>query len=397
MTLIVSNTSILSIVGLSTMFILWTVITNISTKITMDRFQERYSFYAAQFMNILYVPFGFILLAYLGKKVPENAKKFPQWIYFYIAIFDSFGVLLNAIANENTPGELQTLLSQFTIPFSMLGSYFYLKKRYGYMAYIGAIVILGGISISAFTATSSSGSKFNPISCIIYASSFVFFAFSFVAKEWCFNHSPNARLGPKFTKLFRLSEDMEIPNASPYHLTTWVALWMVPITFAIYFIQCIPGFGSVDVSDLIPNLIGGAKCMVGISSYPDDTCYGTWMPLWMWLMVFSIGTFVSGVLAVMLTQKASALVQFISNSVTIPLSSLTYAFAPLMYPFTESVSLWNIASICVILIGLTIYTFGDKDIYRKIKRNKNDELENPFIPVPGAGAVINTRDNYYIS
>ena len=94
----------------------------------------------------------------------------------------------------------------------------------------------------------------------------------------------------------------------------------------------------------------------------------------------------------MLTRDGSALVQFVSQSVTIPLSALTYAFGPIMYPFTETVSIWNIASICVILFGLVVYAFGDPDVIDKRKRDKTDDMLDPFIPVPGSGYIIDTRE-----
>ena len=379
----------------------------------MYKFGERYSFFAAQFMNTLYVPLGMILIAILNfvslkknktKVVTKVHTKFPQIIYAYCGLLDSFGIILTAISNRKTPGELQTLFSQLTVPFSMCWSMLLLKKRYNYKAFLGSLIILGGIALSAFTHISHSNtleffnqnSPTNILHCATYASGFVFFSLSFVIKEWCFNHDPdsiiyvvtpaNNRIFKKFLKITGLIKIIGEPvsQASPYHLATYSGAWIILFSFIVYLFQLLPSFGNFTLSELFYNFIYGAKCLVGINTYQGDNCTNSWIPA----LLMTLAKFIDGILAVMLTKQASALVQFISQSLTVPLIALTYAFKPIMLTYTENISSWNIISIFIILFGLGVYANGDGDldthsiclkiqnIYKNICKSSTDELES---------------------
>lgn len=204
-----NSKNIFTILVICSGFIFSTTISSVAQKLSMYKFGERYSFFAAQFMNTLYVPLGMILIFILNfvslkknktKVVTKVHTKFPQIIYAYCGLLDSFGIILTAISNRKTPGELQTLFSQLTVPFSMCWSMLLLKKRYNYKAFLGSLIILGGIALSAFTHISHSNtleffnqnSPTNILHCATYASGFFFFSLSFVIKEWCFNHNPDS-------------------------------------------------------------------------------------------------------------------------------------------------------------------------------------------------------------
>ena len=123
---------------------------------------------------------------------------------------------------------------------------------------------------------------------------------------------------------------------------------------------------------------------MGINTYQSDNCTSSWIPA----LLMTLAKFIDGILAVMLTRQASALVQFISQSLTVPLIAFTYAFKPIMLTYTENVSSWNIVSIFIILFGLGVYANGDgdldthsiylkiQDIYKNICKNSTNEVES---------------------
>eukprot|EP01090_Pellita_catalonica_P023260 TRINITY_DN945_c0_g1_i1.p1 TRINITY_DN945_c0_g1~~TRINITY_DN945_c0_g1_i1.p1 ORF type:complete len:449 (-),score=34.02 TRINITY_DN945_c0_g1_i1:11-1315(-) len=336
------------LVTLVLFYVLTSCITNISFKLSINHFQTRYSFFVIQFMNILYVILGIAMLLVLycfSKKrrtrpsKPWTAIAMVQGVFFAIAILDSIGTLLQGIGNQYTPGQYQTLLNQLTIPITMVLSYYLLKARFSWWTILGATVIICGVLVTVIPS-SSSGTSSRWYSMLIYASATLFFSFSFIWKERLFK-----------TKSIKLQTE----TISPYDLTTYVAFYMVFVTFVLYPIQAVPGFGGLPLDNMLPNLRDGANCFLGRNSQPGDMCPDSWLPL----LLFSIFTFVSGVLAVVITAKGSAVLQFLANAAILPLTNLGFSFKFIMNSSVESFSTWSIIGLLVVLGGFTVYSISD--------------------------------------
>jgi drug/metabolite transporter (DMT)-like permease len=388
------NKNILVLI-LAISFVLSTVITNLAQKITMDLFNN-YGFYAIQFMNTLYVPLGFILLCIVNKGCSKKNQDFPHLLYFFLAWVDSLGVLLTGLTNSETPGETQVFLNQLNIIFSMIISYLILGKKYKWQSLAGGLIILGGIALLSVIGDKQNhkGSKYNSWSCVVYGIGCSLFSLSFVIKELFFRKDVNEIMPWYIRKITCLSKEKKIHTTSPYHLTTWVAVYMVPITFVLYFIKNlitkgINPFSKIGVNKFTSVLDDGAKCMVGINSNVSDTCYGTQVfgnefSLFTWLMIFSVGTFVAGVIAVLLTEKGSALIQYVSQSLTVPLGAFAYTNKSIMGPFTEEIkSVYSYIGFGILLAGLVLYVFGDPDLLEnreEDKKNKSEvTIESPLV------------------
>ena len=61
-----NSKNIFTILAICSGFIFSTTVSSVAQKLSMYKFGERYSFFAAQFMNTLYVPLGMILIAILN-------------------------------------------------------------------------------------------------------------------------------------------------------------------------------------------------------------------------------------------------------------------------------------------------------------------------------------------
>ena len=339
---------ILIILLIVTIYIITNAGNNISQKISILMFTEDYSFYVIQVMNIAYVIFGIVMVVSIHL-ISRNfftsvEKNFSKLQYLLIAVVDSFGILLQGIGNQFTPGILQTLLGQVIIPVSIILSIVMLKRKYSWISYLGALIVIGGIVISFIPDFSHKIKDLRWYSCIIYTAGVVFMALSFILKEKAFDN-----------------------GASPYLLTVFVAVLMVPITFLIFPIQSIPGFGGLPITDFPKILSKGVLCTGGTKADPNMTCENSWVPL----LLFCIFSFLSGVAAVVLTDKASAVVKTLSNGLTIPITTIGYSLKFIMGAYTEKFNIFNIVGIVIVLIGFITYSYGS---YRKSKETDYSQL-----------------------
>ena len=174
-------------------------------------------------------------------------------------------------------------------------------------------------------------------SCLIYTGGVVFMSLSFVLKERAFDK-----------------------GASPLLLTVGVSIFMVPITFLIFPIQAIPGFGGLPVSYFPKIFKNGGLCTVGINNVTSMDCHNAWISL----VIFCVFAFISGVAAVILTDKASAVVKTLSNGFTIPITSIGYSLYFIMGKYTEKFNIWDIIGTIIVIIGFIIYSYGRRINYK---------------------------------
>eukprot|EP01135_Chromosphaera_perkinsii_P002218 Nk52_evm4s221 gene=Nk52_evmTU4s221 len=80
--------------------------------------------------------------------VSREACMVNQWPYIIAAVFDGTNSILNSTAQSFIPAQLDQALSQLVIPFTMIVSYFALKRRYQAMHYLAAFMVLYGIALT---------------------------------------------------------------------------------------------------------------------------------------------------------------------------------------------------------------------------------------------------------
>ena len=394
-----------------------TIWTNTSQFVTLKVTGDRLSFGAIQYMNILYfLPFGLVmskLYEYFNLySVPETWNN--QKLYFCLAIFDSISVVLMGIGNnvgflvlllpkkkmtlfffkkkidikrkrysldmlltfsnfflfcsppfvllllvsppflsclsyrcpcpastQGTPGQLQSIFGTLSLPSTALFTYLIL----GFKGTLMQNILLASVTITALIPflIGNMETDFVFTKCLIYLLGNIIITISFVLKRWA------------------MAEEKPFPylgtiTAHPVHLTTWVAFWMILLTFfPLIFIQAIPVCGGLPLNELISGFFGGIACMTGGIWYEQD-CDAPDIPYWYWLNAFSVGTFVQGVSFVYITKHGGAILEYAVNTLAVPLTVIAYS-TPLVDKYATDFESKYIASACILSVLVPIYGY----------------------------------------
>jgi drug/metabolite transporter (DMT)-like permease len=126
----------------------------IGVTLFLASFQDLTGVYFVTFFVAFSYGFVSILIAcwfgYKGQITP--AMREWRWIryMFYVSIFDAANAFLTTFSSPGSrvPPALQSILSQLTIPFTVLFSKFLLRKRYHWLHILGVFLVIIGVAFS---------------------------------------------------------------------------------------------------------------------------------------------------------------------------------------------------------------------------------------------------------
>lgn len=207
-------------------------------KIALNAFSSpttNYGFFVSQFSTLLYTFQAIVVSAILvwrdpSSKLDVSVKSQPT--YVYMGILDAASATLGAIAGVSCPGEMQTILNQMVIPFTMLFSLFFLGSSFEQYQIWGSVLILFGTVLASsdyffasdHTATddaSSVGSVLLTASITLYFISVIPSGFSNVYKEL----------------------KMKEMDINEVHISTAVSFWQLWIGFVFLPLMALPQLG----------------------------------------------------------------------------------------------------------------------------------------------------------
>lgn len=118
----------------------------------------------------------------------------------------------------------------------------------------------------------------------------------------------------------------------------------------------------VEPAHLPNNLLAGFKCYIGIGTvetgcHPDDHC-ATEAPLF--VNIYLALNIVYNLLMVLILKYGSTSILYLAMTVMVPIGNLTFAL-PFM-PEPSELHFTDIFGLFVIMIGLSLYRFGDRMI-----------------------------------
>lgn len=220
-----------------------------------------------------------------------------------------------------------------------------LQAQYTFSQYLGATVVLFGIAVVLvpnFMTPSvsdesggSSGGNMELVWIFILVLSCVPMCLSSVYKE--------KALG-----------EMEIDVV---YLNGWVAIYQFIFSLPL----CIPSSYviSLPVSQIIPNMYGGALCWFGINSIikgntqglPVDDCSSA--PLF--VTTYLLFNIIFNILIVVILKHGSANIMWMASTVIVPLSNV--AFSLQIMPGHKPLNTFDIIGLFVIMSGLVLYRF----------------------------------------
>lgn len=307
---------------------------------------HNYPIFMNMLSTVIYIPISFAyiwpMLAFTNT-ISQEQQDIPKYKFGVMGFYDSLaGIMQTFAVNYISSSSTIVLVQQSAIPISMAISKIALQAQYTFAQYLGASVVLLGIVvvlIPTFTATpnqssQTSDSAFQLVWIFILVISCVPMCLSSVYKEKALGET----------------------EIDVVYLNGWVAVFQ--FLFAIPL--CIPSALVINmpITEIIPNMKGGALCWMGINSILEDSpgiskddCSSA--PLFVSLYLgFNI---IYNILIVVILKHGSANILWMASTVIVPLSNV--AFSLKFVPEHQPLRSWDIVGLFIIMIGLVLYRF----------------------------------------
>jgi len=277
--------------------------------------------------------------------------------------------LIVIMAAPHVAGPVQILLMQGVLPATLLATRIAFGRRYLWVHYLGAAIIVIGILFSILDPSTDdhaarSGSKPSSASnepqshrmAIVWGLFFFSFnipaAISSVYKEW----------------VFKTSETEISINL----LNAWVSFFQ--FFFGLLFVPVVAPLEDTAFSDIPANFGDGAVCLFAHrENRSGDYCAG-YTTIVVFLCLFCNVAW--NVFILLIIKNATASLMFVANTLTIPLANLGFAvpFVVAGGPTPRSRITWEgIMALVVTLAGLAVY---------QTKAEPEDEATAPSPPPP---------------
>ena len=322
------------------------------------------AFFVSQCVNLVYCFISGTALKYVYMKgeIDDETRSAPHINYVIMGFLDCLSGFLSAMGATNVSGASQQLLNQSIIPFTMFLSYLFLNSHSTYLHIIGAMIIFLGVFIVVLPSFHhhSSSNNTNSLSILIYFSSNIPFAFSYVFKEYGFKNL----------------------SVNVIYLTFWVAIYQLFIGFLMFPLQLLPGMGSANgmsISTIISDFYNGFICFLQLNNYCNNN-YTFYLLISYCIINFSFNT-----AGLYLVKHGSATLNSISYAIILPLTTIAFTFK-ILGKFHESFQKTTLYGLIIILIGFILWKSDsfyyfiplinekeiDVNIYNEINDSEND-------------------------
>ena len=278
-------------------------------------------------------------------KVPKVSRSWNQWPYIIAAVFDGTNATLNGTAASFVPGQLDQALSQLVIPYTMILSYIFLKRRYQGMHYLGAFMVIYGICLTVLPMfegkgmdMKTTGGKTISVSLwfvLLDVVSWLPMGMSITYKEFV--------LKGKQVSVFWFAA------FNAFYQCCWGFI-MIPYAF----IEWPEPKGHADAS---PDELGdmysnGFRCFFGLGGTPDpeDQCNDVWA----WFILFIFFNVVFNITLLKISKEVSgAFAAVVSASVFILSDFLLMSEALTAAP--QPIEAWTAFGMIAVSIGVIMY------------------------------------------
>ena len=312
---------------------------------------HNYEFFVSQWSTLLYmVPSIFIVIYRQRKGYSFNADKSfdtkceKNSVFFNMGFLDSACATLGALGGAQTPGQLQTMINQTIIPFTMALSYFKISNKIAVHQIAGASLILFGSVVASLPFFYDNDSHYdNPSAPSSSIMIFVFFisvlpgAVSNVYKE----------------------EKMKGKELDVYEVTTAISVWQFALGFLFMPLLMLKAFGGLGKSEIESQMADGFVCFLGENPRPNDNCDGAF-----WLFTFYvIINWAYNILLMHMTKEGSAILLTISGAIGMPLTNLAFSIKAVMGDEAEPFTIFDFGGLVCVCIGFLTYSafgFGKK-------------------------------------
>jgi drug/metabolite transporter (DMT)-like permease len=323
-------------------------------KVMFNAYGTSGAYFVSQGVNVLYVVYGGICLAYKMLFTNEISREMRQGShkkFVVMGTLDCMGTFLTAMGAVYTPGTFQTLLNQTLIPFTLAFSRAILGASYPRMQIVGALSIMLGACISVGPAVlhpADLSTNFRWYSCLIYFLSNAPMALSSVYKEYSFTN-----------------EKVDL-----FYLCQWVSVYQLLVGFLFAPLQVIPGFGTakgVPLSQIPVDFMKGMWCYLQMTppeASAKDLEYSeacAEQHCFFLLSGYVLVNFIFNALGLYITQRGSATLKSVAYAILLPITTVTFSL-PFMGSYRESLTPFTWIGLVVVLAGFGLFRYGEKPL-----------------------------------
>lgn len=336
------------------MLLVFSVSNQVCLKMTTAA-MSNYGWFLTQLSSFIYVPV-FALMAGSGLRKPLSKGTLRN--FAIMGGLDSLGGVLMVLGGIRTAGTMQLLLSQAVIPFTLLMSVLFLKRRFHGVQYLGAAAILFGIVVAKVNMNGSAGEDGvedallagnDPIFNLLFVGAMVPLATSSTFKEVAFRGHDG---------------DLDV-NVLQFYVLCFQVLWNF-LCMPIYSAQML-GTARVPLSSMPALVSHGSKCLflledqvVDSCGLPDQRACDHCQNAWVVVCCYVFANFGYNLSVVLVIKHGSAALTFLVSTLRMPLGALAFSSTLIMGSGAVPLQVSDLQSLAVILAGLWFYRLGGR-------------------------------------
>eukprot|EP01135_Chromosphaera_perkinsii_P002219 Nk52_evm5s221 gene=Nk52_evmTU5s221 len=286
-----------------------------------------------------------LAIAMATGNVPKETRMMNQWPYIIAAVFDGTNSILNSTATSFVPGQLDQAISQLVIPFTMIVSYFALRRRYQGMHYLGAFMVVYGICLTVQPMFAGENMTLHGTDGKTYSVSILFILLDIVA--WvpaaCSNTYKEYVLKGKNISVFWFTA------FNIFYQTIWGLAW-IPYSF----IEWPEPKGKADAkpSEVFEMFNNGFRCFFGLGGTPDgpDQCNNVWE----WFALYIIFNCVFNITLLKISKEVSGAFAAVVSATVFILADFLF-LSEALAGTVQPLEVWTVFGMIAVAIGVIMY------------------------------------------
>ncbi|KAL0486437.1 hypothetical protein AKO1_011993 [Acrasis kona] len=273
--------------------------------------------------------------------ITKQMRKFPNYKFILMGVFDAIGVVVSTIPAAYATGPTVVVMAQGIVVINLIASFIFLKFRYTFFHYVGMLLVVCGITIEVFPALAGTQSgaddKYNWVWLLLLFLANIPMAASNVYKE-------------KYLKEAKLDV---------WYMNAWVALYQLIfgfISFPIVYIPTPDRDGRrtfINFYDTWTYLGNSWKCFAGINSQDNDMC-DYFYAIFIIFMAFNM---TYNILMLIVFQKGSSTLAVVASAARLALSNLGFLIKFLAgEAYQPELTYFDIIALFVLMAGIVVYS-----------------------------------------
>lgn len=278
-----------------------------------------------------------------------------------IGLFNALNGILIIFSNPHVAGVLQSILAQAVIPFTLILSIFWLRTRYVWYQYIGAITVVGGVAVSlvpTFEPTSNKSSSTSyfengdsDTDAIIWSALFAL------------GQIPQALCGIYQEKVF-----VNAPfKVNVVYMLAWASLSQFLVLACFFPVNFVPWFGSLAVTDVLPYLRNSTKCL-----FHTDAAQHQCSQALPDILFCILSMLTCNLVQALLVKYSSAVLSVFVITLVTPVSAFAFTLRFLMGNDVETVDPLEIVALGILMVG--IFTYRGKTLMKGCGTKKQTNI-----------------------